>query len=160
MEGLDPVHDVLDSADLGGSQGTHLRGGQWQRGDLLGRVAVSEQPGGGVRGDPGEQCRQVREVVVDGCGGHRLPLAVAAGVAGGGQVVAPDGDFARGDGREPVVAEPARHPRDESREVAGDLSGDLRRADSAHGQVEVALAPGGEAVVGRIEALGEPDHLS
>jgi hypothetical protein len=45
-------------------------------------------------------------------------------------------------------------------QAPGDLGGDLSRADSAHGEIEVALRPDWEAVVGRIEAFGKPDHLS
>ncbi|MEU7860380.1 hypothetical protein [Nonomuraea sp. NPDC049141] len=47
----------------------------------------------------------------------------------------------------------------ESLEMAGHLAGDLRRADPAHRQVEIALAPSGEAVVGRIQALRKADCL-
>ncbi|WP_127930593.1 hypothetical protein [Nonomuraea polychroma] len=102
----------------------------------------------------------MREMVIDGRGGHRRHLAVAAEVAGGEQVVAPGGDLAHGDGREPVVPEPVDNPNAEALQMTGDLGGDLRRADSAHGQIEVALHPREEAVVGRIEPLGKPNHLS
>ncbi|MGV9595464.1 hypothetical protein ACWDR1_02245 [Streptosporangium sandarakinum] len=137
-----------------------LRGGQRQRGDLLGGVAVAQEAGGGVRGDPGEQRRDLREVVVDGRRRHRRGRAVASDVAGGGQVVAPGAHLARGDGREPVVPEAVGDPGGEALQMPGDLGGDLGRADPAHGQFEVALRPDWEAVVGRIEVFGKPDHLS
>jgi hypothetical protein len=135
-------------------------GGQRQRCDILGGVAVAQQAGGGVRGDPGEQRRQVREVVVDGRRRHRRGRAVAAAVADGGQMVAPGAHLARGDGREPVVPESVDDPGGEALQMPGDLDGDLCRADPAHGQIEVALRPHRQAVVGRIEVLGKPDHLS
>ncbi|WP_246005273.1 hypothetical protein [[Actinomadura] parvosata] len=102
----------------------------------------------------------MREVVVDCRGGHRRRPPVAAAVACGGQVVAPGRHLARGDGREPVVPEAVGEPGSEALQMPGDLGGDLQRADPSHGQVEVVLDPVGQVVVGRIEPVGEPDHLS
>jgi hypothetical protein len=102
----------------------------------------------------------VCQVVVDGRGGHRCRLSVAAAVACGGQVVAPGSHLARGDGRGPVASEAIGDPGGEAFQMPGDLGADLRRADPTHRQVEVALLPHRQAVVGRAEVLGELDHLS
>jgi len=64
VEALDPVQHVLHCPHLWAGERPDLRGGQRQRLDLLGRVAVPQQPGRGVDGDPGEQGRQVGEVIV------------------------------------------------------------------------------------------------
>ena len=98
VEALDPVQRVLHRAHLRSGERPDLRGGQRQRLDLLGRVTVAEQPGGGLHGDPGEERGQVGEVIVDRHGRHPGHGAAAAGVSFGGQVVAPGGDLARGNG--------------------------------------------------------------
>jgi hypothetical protein len=77
------------------------------------RVAMAQHSCGGVDGDPGEQGGQVGEVVVDRGRRHPGRGAVAAEVAFSGQVVAPRGGLARGDSRDPVVAEPRGEPSDE-----------------------------------------------
>jgi hypothetical protein len=45
-------------------------------------------------------------------------------------------------------------------QVPGDLGGDLWRAHPTDRQVEVALNPDGEAVVGLGGHAGDPHHLS
>jgi hypothetical protein len=87
-------------------------------------------------------------------------IAVTAPVALSGQVVAPGGDLARGDGRDPVVAEPGGEPAGEPLQMPGDLPGHLIRPYAPNRQVEVALRPDGETVIGLAEALVEVDYLS
>lgn len=71
VESLDPVEHVLNGPHLRSGQRPYLRGGEPQRVDLLGGVAVAQQPGRGVHGNPGEQGRKVGEVVVHRRGRHR-----------------------------------------------------------------------------------------
>ena len=146
VEALDPVQHVLHRPHLRAGERPDLRGGQPQRLDLLGRVTVTQQPGRGVDGDPGEQGRQVGEVVVDRRRRHRRRGAVPAGAAFGGQVVPPGGDLARGDGRNPVVPEPGDEPVGEPLQVPLDLPGHLLGPDAPYRQVEVPLRPRGKAV--------------
>ena len=160
VEPLDPVEHVLDGPYLRSGERPHLRGGQPQRIGLLGGVAVAQQPGRGVHGDPGEQGGQVREVVVHRRGRHRRSGAVPAGGALGGQVVAPRGDLAGSDGGDPVVPVPGREPGGEPVQVPGDLPRHLIGPHAPHRQIEVPLSPGAETVAGLTETNVKINYLS
>jgi hypothetical protein len=127
VEAFDPVQHVLDRPHLRLGKGADLRSRKAEQVDLLSRVAVAQQSGGGVHGDPGEEGGQVGEVIVDRGRCHRGRGAVTAEVAFFGQVVAPGGNLARGDGRDPVVAEPGGEPVGEPLQMPGDLPGHLIR---------------------------------
>jgi hypothetical protein len=161
VEVVEAVQDVLDGAHVRGRQRPGLRGGQPQQLDAGGRVAVREQAGGGVRGGPGEERAQVSEVVIDRRWRHCLGAPVAAAAdRGGGQVLAPGGDLPGGDCGNAVVAQPLGEEGSEAVQVPGDLGGDLRGADPADRQVEVALDPDGEVVVALGGRAGDLQHLS
>jgi len=160
VEALDPVEHVLHCPHLRAGERPDLRGGQWQRLDLLGRVAVPQQPGWGMDGDPGEQGREVGEVVVDRRWRHRRRGAVPADVAFGGQVVPPGGDLARGDGGDPVVPEPGDEPAGEPLQVPADLPGHLLGPYAPYCLVEVPLRPCGDAVIGFGGIPARGDYLS
>src|SRR5260370_18841205 len=160
VEALDPVEPGVRCPHLRAGERPDLRGGQWQRLDLLGRGAVPQQPGWGVDGDPGEQGRQVRQVVVDRRRRHRRRGAVPAGGAFGGQVVPPGGDLARGHSGDPVVPEPDGEPDGESLKVPLDLRGHLVGPDASYREVEVPLRPRGKAVAGLAGTPVKIDYLS
>ncbi|MET8144590.1 hypothetical protein ABZU32_30155 [Sphaerisporangium sp. NPDC005288] len=98
--GLDAVQDVFDGPYLPAGQGEDFGGGQAQQVDPLGRISLGQQPGGGVRGDPGEQRRQVGQMVVDRRRRHARYGDVAillVTLTVGGEVVAPGAHLAGGD---------------------------------------------------------------
>ncbi len=99
-------------------------------------------------------------MVVDRRRRHRRSDPVPADVALGGQVVPPGGDFAWGDGGDAVVAEPGEEPGGEPFQVPGDLPRDFVGPYPPDREVEVALCPGGEAVVGVHGPTADPDDLS
>jgi rhodanese-related sulfurtransferase len=160
VEALQSVQDVLDGADLLHAQRPGFRRREPERRHALGRVAVRQQLLGGVRGDPGEQRRQVGQVVVHCRRRHRRAAAVLAGTAARGEVVTPGGHLPRGDRRHPVVAERVGEPVAKPGQVPGDLARDLLGADPTDRKVEVLLDPDRQGIVGRIEAGRQPEHLS
>jgi len=160
VEALQPVQDVLDGADLLHAERPRFGRREPERLHPLGRVAVRQQLVGGVRGDPGEQRRQVGQVVVHCRRRHRRAAAVLAGVAVRGEVVTPGGHLPRGDRGHPVVAVRVGEPVAEPGQVPGDLARDLPGADPTDRKVEVVLGPHVQGIVGRIEVGRQPEHLS
>ncbi|WP_322768864.1 hypothetical protein [Frankia sp. Cr1] len=148
VEPLDPVQHVLHRPDLRIPQ--RPRRGRWQPQQLhlAGGVAVAQQPGRGVHRGPGEERRQMRQVVVHRRRRHQLDPAVGERAhRAGGEVFAPADHFPAGDRRDPVMAEPGGEPGMEPAQVAADLAGDLGRADPAHRQLQVPTDPHRHAVV-------------
>ncbi|WP_243726920.1 hypothetical protein [Actinocrispum wychmicini] len=130
VESLQSVEHVLDRADLRLRQRAGRRRGQGEQLHPFGRIPMRQCLGRGMRDGPGEQRREVREVVVHRSWRHRLCSALGEHAdGGGGQVVAPAGDLARGDRRDPVVPVAVGEPIPEPVQVPGDLRGDFRGAD-------------------------------
>jgi hypothetical protein len=145
VEGVEAVQDVFHRAHLRLAQRPRVGGGQPQQLHTLGRVAVGQQRGRGVRDGPGEQRRQVRKMIVHRGRRHHLRPAVGQRAHHGGrEVLPPQCDLAGGHRGDPVVPESFTEPITEPHQVSGDLAGDLRRADPLHRCGQVRLGPEAE----------------